>query len=110
MSCVLAVDANGETAIVKATGEIDLVSTAAFAETLERATHASNAAVVIDLTAVSLIDSSALHALLRAHAAADEMGRPLAIVCRGGAVRRVFEITGLDEMLTLIPANVPEAV
>lgn len=57
-------------------------------------------ALVVDLTRTTFIDSSIVSVLLRSRDAARGYGVPLVLVLHeqtGWAVRRVFEITGLDD-------------
>ena len=51
--------------------------------------------VVVDLSALSFIDSSGISELLRVHSTLDEQGRTLRVQNPSPAVYRVLEITGL---------------
>jgi len=73
----------------------------AFVETLEPAT------IVLDFKDLQFIDSSGLHALVRAHERANQAGRMLVVLNGGDGVRRVFELTGLNHMFE--PAIVPDS-
>jgi anti-sigma B factor antagonist len=59
-------------------------------------------ALVIDLLAVDFIDSSGLHALTDAHNAMKAAGGRTTIVCASPSIRKVFELTGLDRLLTIV--------
>jgi anti-sigma B factor antagonist len=58
-------------------------------------------AIVIDLEAVSLVDSSGIALLLNAFRRLDQAGRQLAIACPMGPQRRAFELTALDRQLPM---------
>jgi anti-anti-sigma factor len=58
-------------------------------------------AIVIDLEAVSLVDSSGIALLLNAFRHLDHTGRQLAIACPLGSPRRAFELTALDRQLPM---------
>jgi anti-anti-sigma factor len=75
-------------------GELDIYTVASFRQDLERFDPAS-APLVIDLSEVTLLDSSGLGALVsllnRARAGQGQLG----LICPHRRLRRVFEITGL---------------
>ena len=53
--------------------------------------------LVLDLTEVSFIDSTALGTILKAAAQLDEAGTSLAVVAPEGPVRRLLEMTNLTQ-------------
>ncbi len=55
--------------------------------------------LVVDLTRVSFLDSTALGAVVRAARELGSAGGELRIVLPRGPARRIFEITGLDAAL-----------
>jgi anti-sigma B factor antagonist len=57
---------------------------------------------VLDLRALSFMDSSGLRALLAADARAKEAGRRLVLVRGDERVQRVLRITRLDERLEIV--------
>ncbi len=75
-------------------GELDIYTVAGFRRDLEEI-DASAAPVVVDLTDVTLLDSSGLGALVsllnRVRAGEGRLG----LICPHRRLRRVFEITGL---------------
>ena len=72
----------------------DIYTVAEFRERLERLDPASSQ-VVIDISDVTLLDSSGLGALVSLLNQARHGGRGIGIVCPQRRLRRVFEITGL---------------
>lgn len=91
---------NGEVAQISLEGELDLAS----APELERRLHELEARrpakLIVDLSALSFLDSTGLRVLLQANGRASERG--WALVMRPGEefVQRVFEVTGAAEVLT----------
>jgi anti-sigma B factor antagonist len=91
----------GEVAIVAISGELDLALCVKVAPDLNAALHSPARAIVIDLEAVSLVDSSGIALLLNAFRRLDQAGRRLAIACPMGSQRRAFEVTALDRQLPM---------
>ena len=74
----------GDVAIVTVSGELDLALCIKLAPELNAALRSTARAVVIDLEAVSLVDSSGIPLLLNAFRRLDHAGRQLAIACLMG--------------------------
>lgn len=90
------VDGHVELAV---SGEIDL-STAGDLRTAVNAELDGHAGrVVLDMAAVSFIDSSGLNALIEVHQALGDRGGSLVVRSPSQAVRRLFEITALDRVI-----------
>jgi anti-anti-sigma factor len=84
--------------LVTVAGEVDLGTAPQLAEVLAQFTTGS---VVLDLAGVSFLDSSGLNALVAAHRHIERRHERLTIQGAGPAVRRVLELTGLDDVLHL---------
>ncbi len=82
--------------VVTLAGELDLASASLLQKELDGITRGGGA-VVIDLSRLRFIDSSGLHVLLRAERQLRASGGQLVLVHGPRAVRRVFEVTGLDQ-------------
>jgi anti-sigma B factor antagonist len=65
-------------------------------------------ALVIDLLGVDFIDSSGLHALMDAHRGMSTAGGRTTVVCAAANLLKVFELTGLTELLSIVDDR-PEA-
>ena len=65
-----------------------------FTEAVEFAVWGTQGAFVLDLTELEFLDSSGLHALLRARAVLAREDRPLALLCPPGPARRVLDLAG----------------
>lgn len=94
-----------EVCVVTVAGEVD----AATAPVLRRELaadivySASPAVIALDLSEVGFIDSGGLTALVELHRDATERAVPLKIVTRQRAVTRAIDITGLGDLLTVVP-------
>jgi anti-sigma B factor antagonist len=91
----------GDVAVFALRGELDLALCVKLAPELNAALHSPARAIVIDLEAVSLVDSSGIALLLNAFRRLDRAGRQLAIACPMGSQRRAFELTALDRELPM---------
>lgn len=84
--------------VVQVAGELDLCSSLTFRAHLASAMDSGAAAVVVDFTEISFIDSTGLGALgVQAHRAALH-GPVLAVVCPEGRIRKLLTMTGLDRI------------
>jgi anti-anti-sigma factor len=83
-------------------GEFDLAALPQFEDAIAAAEAGAPAAIVIDLSGLTFMDSSGLRALVTGDERARNAGRRLAIVPGPPPVRRVFEITQLDGKLDLV--------
>ncbi len=82
-------------------GELDLATAPELSERLEEAILATEGAFVIDLCELRFLDSSGMHALLRALGLLGREDRQLVVICPPGAVRSAFEIAGMSDVFTL---------
>ena len=83
-------------------GEFDLAAVPGFEDRIADAESGSPAVIVVDLTGLEFMDSSGLRALVSADDRARRASRRFAVVPGPPAVRRVFEITQLDQRLELV--------
>jgi anti-sigma B factor antagonist len=61
--------------------------------------------VVIDLSEVSFLDSTALGVLIGAVKRLRSRGGALAIVNTDASIAKTFQITGLDQIFTIVPSR-----
>lgn len=80
-----------------ASGELDATTAPVLREAL--AAEGDGGHLAIDLSAVSFVDSSGLQSIAAAHRDLQAADRDLRIVGASGAVRRIFEVTGLHGLL-----------
>ncbi len=88
----------GSTTVVHAAGEFDVSSAPILAAALRSASHRRKD-VVIDMSAVTFIDASAVAELVAATASAVSLGATLAIIEAGAPVSRVLSLVGLTHMM-----------
>lgn len=96
-----AIAASGGVARVTLTGELDMLTATEFAEALSTAIHDS-VLVIVDLSGLTFIDSSGLHAILTAHAHVRGSDCRLVLIPGPRQVQRTFEITGIEERFEFV--------
>ncbi|MEA2479769.1 MAG: anti-sigma factor antagonist [Thermoleophilaceae bacterium] len=92
---------DAETHVVEPRGEIDLATAGILKTCLEGALAADKRHVIVDLEDVDFIDSTGLGVLLSVERRLQAGGGTLIVACPNEGVRKVFEITGLDQVLSL---------
>jgi anti-sigma B factor antagonist len=80
-------------------GEVDLGSSGRLMAALDAAIRESAGPFVVDLSGLAFLDSSVIHALLRARALLGREERRLVVVCPPGAVHKIFEVVGILDLL-----------
>jgi anti-sigma B factor antagonist len=88
--------------LVALSGELDLASAQKLEDELKHVEGAGPEVIVLDLQALSFMDSSGLRALLAADSRARERGGRLVLVRGDERVQRVLRITRLDERLEIV--------
>jgi anti-anti-sigma factor len=88
--------------IVSLRGELDMVTVAYFSQLVDELLASRRSRLVLDLSGVTFIDSRGLAAILAAHRSWTDDGRTMEIVRGSRAVMRVFEMSGIVEMLPFI--------
>lgn len=82
--------------VVVAEGELDLQAAAALAAALDEAIEAGKTQVVLDMSGVGFIDSTAVHVLVGGARELRQRLGTLVLVCSDPNVRRLLELTRLD--------------
>jgi anti-anti-sigma factor len=95
--------------IVGVTGELDLSNAGGLVRQVEVAVRSGRNCIVIDLSAVTHMDSTGLAALIEAHQLTEARRGRLALVAGSESVRRTIEVRGLDRLF-VITASRDEAV
>lgn len=90
-------------AVVAPRGEIDVATRQALKQALFTALAGEADLIVVDLRAVTLLDSSGLSEIISCRMRASQTGRTLRVVNANAAVFRLFETTGLTEFLLVSP-------
>ncbi|WP_426503772.1 STAS domain-containing protein [Dactylosporangium sp. McL0621] len=87
--------------VVRAEGELDVGN----AQELRAAVNAAldvQPGLVVDLAGVTFMDSVTLGVLIGAYNRARAGGGAFAVVCTDERVGRIFRITGLDQVFTIV--------
>jgi anti-sigma B factor antagonist len=103
------VEVVGGVPVVAAPEEIDITNAKGLQAALGQAAENGPGSLVVDLTRTSFCDSAAIHALVDAHKRARAEGGQVLLAVSGAAVPRIFEITGVDQVLPRFP-SVAEAL
>jgi anti-sigma B factor antagonist len=94
----------GRATVIAVSGELDLASSPALQEELDRLAASDSELLIIDLRELDFMDSTGLSVLVRAHQRAEEQGRRLAMVKGPQQVQRLLSLTGVGDRLTLVDA------
>ena len=85
-------------------GELDMETAPQLGEEVELAVWDTVGAFVLDLSEVTFLDSSGLHALLRARAYLAREDRSLVLVCPNGPARRVLDLASVLDTFVVYPS------
>ena len=89
-------------AVLVAGGEVDFEASPQLRAHIVRAIRSGRRRLVLDLTDVTFIDSTAIGVIAGTVERLDEAGGgSLAVVCTHEKVLQIFEITGVDSVITL---------
>lgn len=89
-------------------GEVDMYTSPEFRDDLRSCIERGAEEVIIDLSEATFIDSTFLGVLLGGMRSLGERGGEISVVCPD-PIREIFEITGLDRVLTIAGAAVSVA-
>jgi anti-sigma B factor antagonist len=96
----------GETSVISVSGELDLASSPALEQELERVAASEASMVIVDLSELEFMDSTGLSVLVRAHQRSEEKGQRFGLINSSQQVQRLLSLTGVADRLTL--AETPE--
>ena len=106
---VTTVESDGEPyTLVELAGEADVTNSDALREVLEAEVAKQPGALIIDLSGLRFMDSSALHVVLRASRAMDRQGGVLALASPREPVAKMLRLTAADQLIPVY-ASVSEA-
>jgi anti-sigma B factor antagonist len=88
--------------VLAASGELDIVGKPLLCRRVDDALHAGDGRLVIDLSGVSFIDAQGLSALVVSRRHAIKLNRSLTLAGVPAAVRRLLQITGLEESFAMM--------
>jgi len=87
--------------VITVSGEVDLATSPNLDSEIIAAIESGSNSVVIDLTAVSFMDSSGLGVIVRGLKRCREADKNLDLVITNERVLKVFGITGLDQVIPI---------
>ena len=95
-----------EPAVIAPVGELDVDSVGALAPQLDEAVAADYPRLILDLSAVTLVDSTALGAIMQTQHRFSGQGRSLSVVApHGSAAAVILELTGLRSRFSVFPSR-----
>lgn len=92
----------GRVVTLTLSGELDLVSSPILEQALDGAGQSDAELIVVDLRTLEFMDSTGLHLLVSAQQRAHETGRRFALVRGGEQVQRLFDLSGVGELLLIV--------
>jgi anti-sigma B factor antagonist len=90
--------------VVSLYGELDVATAPSLREQLIELVNDGHTQLVLDLDGIDFLDSTGLGTLIGALRRARTQGGDLRLVCTETRVTRLFEITGLDKAVPLLPS------
>ena len=94
--------------LVEIAGEADVTNTDELRRLLDDEVSQQPRTLIIDLSGLRFMDSSALHVILRANRAMDRQGGVLALAGPRDPVAKMLRLTAADQLVPVYP-NVNEA-
>jgi len=97
---------DSERHVLAVRGEIDLFTAPELKQVLAESIEAGRVRIIVDLTETTFLDSTALGVLIGAVKRLRSRDGALAIVNVDENISKTFEITGLDQIFTILPTRV----
>ena len=88
--------------VIIPSGELDLASSPALEQELERAAGSDAAMVILDLRQLEFMDSTGLSVLIRAQQQTQAAGRRFGVVKGTSQVQRLLDLTGVADRLLIV--------
>jgi anti-sigma B factor antagonist len=101
------IDARNGVTSIALTGELDMATASILNDQLTAVEQGDSRTIVLDLRDLRFIDSSGLHALVRAYRRSETDGHRLLLVRANPSVRRLCEMTGTEFLLETIGTAEP---
>ena len=98
----VSVSADGDQATVMLRGELDMSGVDRAREAIEQAESAKASLMILDLSQLDFIDSTGLEVVLRAARRAHDSGRRLIVRRPSRYVKRLLEMTAIDQSLDIV--------
>lgn len=91
--------------VLKVRGEIDVASAPDFHASISDIIGRGPEVVIVDMSEVSFIDSTGLGVLVSAEKETREAGKDLRLVVTQPQIMKLLELTGLDEVFTVLSST-----
>ena len=95
--------------LVELVGEADVTNSDSLREVLDAEVAKQPRTLIIDLSGLRFMDSSALHVILRANRAMDREGGVVALAGPRDPVAKMLRLTAADQLIPVFP-SVSEAI
>ena len=105
--CSMSVEHQLDAVLIRLHGEFDLTCEEPFREELACTLEEGTTTLVLDLRALTFIDSVGLRMLVALDRATSADGLDFTVLCGEGHVRRVLRETGLDGVLPVVGPSGP---
>jgi anti-sigma B factor antagonist len=96
---------DNERHVLAVRGEIDLFTAPELKQVLAESIEGGRVRIIVDLTNTTFLDSTALGVLIGAVKRLRSRDGALAIVNIDDNIAKTFEITGLDQIFTIVPTR-----
>ena len=90
--------------LVELTGEADVTNSDALRDVLDAEAAKQPRTMIIDLSGLRFMDSSALHVILRANRVLDRQGGVLALASPREPVAKMLRLTAADQLIPVYPS------
>jgi anti-sigma B factor antagonist len=106
MDFEISVDERAEDySMISVRGEVDLHTAPKVQSAIERAAENGVHAVVVDMSGIEFMDSTALSTFMRAKDSLDKRGVSLRLTTPSRAVERIFDVTGFRDYFEVFPSR-----
>lgn len=93
------------THVIELEGEIDLYTAPEFKEKMVQVIDAGKRRIVVDFSKATFIDSTTLGVLVGGVKRLRPLDGTLVLVCSDRNILKIFEITGLDRVFSIVPSR-----
>ena len=101
-SCIVDVEMWPSSVVISVVGELDMADGERVGQILIEAAEAAKPIIRLELAGLTFADSSAIKAILVGFQAAEERGVTYELINPHDRVRRLLEVTGLANILTIV--------
>lgn len=103
MELGITVEKHGDWTVVAVSGEVDVATAPSFRQSATEVLDSGVTKLIIDMTPIDFIDSSGLGVLIGVRKRVEDINGELVLVAPQRQVNRLFDITGLTDVFTIVP-------